>query len=394
MSMIGVLALLGAAVAVPSPPPVDAAVIDDAGMITVTAARLTDLASAAADCARSQCPTRTDVAVTVSYASALFDAGNYLDAKRLLAAGVDRLRWAVRAEPVAISTLYQAQASLAMHEGDQDTTRAATWASRNALSNDLADAPGARALARLSAEFRLADWQLRTGDRVGAEARYAAIAAQAASGGQQQLADVATLRRAQVLDSLDRRTESRAILETLAARPDAASGDVRRAALASAARMASAVHDTAAADGFIARLAALPRGAEPFLLSEPKLPVPGAPRDNEIDPVGAMDRGARGADMLGLRWVDIGFWIRPDGRVDDVTIMRSSPRPDWARPLLGQVGGRRYAAFAADGADGQGRYRIERYTLTADYDTPVGSLVRRRLKNKRYEMAEMTGATP
>lgn len=389
--MLSVFALLQVAVAAPLPlqPPIQAAVIDDAGTITVTAARMSDLARAAADCAQARCPTRTDVAVTVSYASALFDAGNYLDAKRLLAAGVDRVSGAVRAEPVAVSILYQAQASLAMHEGDQDTTRAATWASRNAL----ADVPSLPVLTRLTAEFRLADWQLRTGDRVGAEARYTAIAAEAAAAGKQEISAVAKLRRAQVLDGLGRRIESRAILETLAARTGAASDDVRRAALATAARLAFNARDTAASDGFAARLAALPRGAQPLLVSEPKLPAPGIPRGDGIDPLGAIDRGAQGSDMQGLRWVDIGFWIRPDGRVEDAAILRSSPRPDWARALLGQVGGRRYAVFAADSTGGQGHYRIERYTLTADYGTPIGSLVRRRVRNKRYEMMEMTGGT-
>ena len=149
----------------------------------------------------------------------------------------------------------------------------------------------------------------------------------------------------------------------------------------------------AASDAFAARLAALPPGTQPLLVSEPKLPAPGVPRGGVIDPLVMRDSGAQGADMLGLRWADIGYWIRPDGRVADVTIVRSSPRPDWVRPLLGHIAGRRYAAFAIDDSFGQGRYRVERYTLTADYGTPIGSLVRRRVKNKRYEMMEMTGAT-
>jgi len=374
VSPVALLVLMQSAVAEP-------ATIDDAGTITVTASRLEDFAAAAERCARGGCRTREDVAVSVSYASALFDRGQYLDAKRLLAAAVARNRPAGSAEPLAVSQLYTAQATLAKHEGDQKIVRDATWASRNLL----AASPGVPVLQRLTAEFRLGDWQLRTGKFSGAEARFAAIAAEARAAGEDGLADIAELRRALTLAAMRRRADSFALLETLAARTGPGADPVRRAALATASRLAFVRGDLNAADGYMARLTAIAAGPEPLLVSEPPLPKP------------------RSRDIVALRWVDIGFWIRPDGQVDDAAILRGSATTDWAQVLIDYINGRRYSGFAAGAGGDQakdqakdqvGRYHVERYTLTADYGVGVGSLIRRRGVNPRFEMLEMSGAQP
>ena len=41
-----------------------------------------------------------------------------------------------------------------------------------------------------------------------------------------------------------------------------------------------------------------------------------------------------------------------------------------------------------------GLYRIERWTLTFDYATPIGSLIRRRAINPHYEQLDITPAPP
>jgi hypothetical protein len=401
MSMLALLVLLQTATA-------GAAVIDDAGTITVTATRLEDLEAAAMRCKRNGCPTREDVATSVAYASALFDKGNYLDARHLLASAVVRTRGAARTEPLAVAQLFNAQATLAMHEGDQAVLRKATWASRNVLAYAAAVPP----LTRLTADFRLADWHLRTGDRVGAEAGFAAVAKAARAAGREAvadaarrnaadatgldaLADAADLRRAVTLAQMRRQYDSRVLLETLAARTGPESGDVRRAALATAARLAFMNDDPAAADAFTARLAGMAAGPEPMLLSAPPLPTPGGA--GMIDPFTLVSAVASDpATNVTLLWVDIGFWIRPDGRVDDAAILRGSQRTEWAKPLLRYVGGRRYSSFTPDTDSQAGRFRMERYTLTADYVTPIGSLIRRRSDRPRFEMMAMSTepATP
>jgi hypothetical protein len=386
--MVPALLMLLQAATLPVP---DAAVIDDAGTITVTATRLSDLAADAERCAKLGCPTRKDIAVSVAYASALFDDGKYLDAKGILARTVARTKWAAKAEPLALATLYQAQATLSTHEGDQRTTWQATWASRNVLTEGAA----VPALARLTAEFRVADLQVRNRDNIGAEARFAAVAAEARATGHGALADVADLRRALILSAMRRNTESRALLETLAARSEPDSGDVRRAALATAARIAFVNQDTDAANAYTARLAQIVAGPQPVLISAPPLPKPAQSGPSDPFTLVNNNNDDRSSDFLGLRWVDIGFWIRPDGSVDDVAILRGSTTSKWAQPLLGYVGARRYSGFAATAEAGRaGQYRIERYTLTADYLTPKGSLIRRRIANPRFEMMEMGAEAP
>ncbi|HEX8388163.1 MAG TPA: hypothetical protein VF636_04015 [Sphingomonas sp.] len=36
------------------------------------------------------------------------------------------------------------------------------------------------------------------------------------------------------------------------------------------------------------------------------------------------DRHSTAADVTGIEWADIGFWIRPDGRTADIEVVRSS----------------------------------------------------------------------
>ncbi len=373
-----VLFVLQASVALP------AAVIDDNGTITVTATRLSDLAAAVDACVAAPCPTRQDAAVSVAYASALFDEGRYLDAKRTLAAAVARVKAAAAQEPVAVSQVYNAQATLSQHEGDQLVTEQATNASYLVLRDGL----GPAALPTLTARYRVAAWEIRVGRADIAERHLADLATTAAAAGHHDLADAALLQRAQALALLRRRPEAFALLESLAVRQPLAGGaakdaaQVQRVALATAVRLSSDAGDDDRASRYLGRFQTLPTGDEPQLLSQTDLPKPerGDP-DDPTDLVG-LDRGANGAKLTGLRWADIGFRIRPDGSVDDITVLRGSRNRAWTAPLSRWIAERRYTPSSGT----SGNYRIERYSLTADYRTPIGSLIRRRSANARYEV--------
>ncbi len=360
------------------------AVIDDNGTITVTATRLSDLAAAVAACAAAPCPTRQDAAVSVAYASALFDDGRYLDAKRTLAAAVSRVKGAAAQEPIAVSQVYTAQATLSAHEGDQRVTERAT----NAGYLVLRDGLGPTALPTLSAAYRRAIWEVRVGRAQEAERHLAEVAEAATAAGHAELADAAVLQQAQVLAWLQRRPEAFALLEGLAARPAAAgrgaddAAQVQRAALATAVRLSTDAGDDERAGRYLARFQTIPGGDTPQLLSQTEKPKPErGDTDDPRDPVG-QDRGARGAELTGLRWADIGYWIRPDGSVDDISVLRGSRNRAWTAPLTRWIADRRYTPSRGT----TGHYRIERYSLTADYRTPIGSLIRRRSGNPRYEV--------
>jgi hypothetical protein len=344
--------------------------IDDDGMITVTAQRIDDLAAQVTACAAAPCPTRRDVAVSAAYASALFEAGRYRDANKVLYAAVSRVKGAAAAEPIAVSQLYAAQAMVAKHYGDSAVTRRATHNSYTVLRDNV----GANALPTLTAEFRVAQWQVRVGRFVEAEAEFARVARAAAAAGYATLADASQLYRAQLLARRGEDVAAFALLDTMAARDTSAGNSaVRRAALATAVRLANDRREAARAEAYAAKLLATGAGDEPLLLTSRPLPQPRQ-------------------DIAGWRWVDIGYWIRPDGGVDDVDVLRGSGRDAWAAPLLRIVETRRYAPTKGT----IGHYRVERYTMTADYADAPGAPRMRRTGNPRFEMTPMTAgnATP
>lgn len=339
--------------------------IDDEGTITVTARRISDLAADVAACAAAPCPTRRDVAVSVAYASALFEAGRYRDANKVLYAVVARVKRAAAAEPISVSQLYAAQATVAKHYGDAYVIKRATHNSLMVLRDNV----GATALPTLKAAFRVAQWQVRVGRFVEAETQFTRIGQTATAAGYATLSDACDLYRAQLLARCKEDVAAFVLLDAVAAR-DTGLGDnsaVRRAALATAVQLADDRREEARANAYAAKLMATGAGDEPLLLSSPPLPE------------------AR-QDIAGWHWVDIGYWIRPDGGVEEVEVLRGSGRHAWAAPLLRVVETRRYAPTKGT----VGHYRVERYTMTADYPDAPGSPRMRRTGNPRFEMTPMT----
>jgi hypothetical protein len=364
------------------------AAIDDQGTITVTARRISDLAADVAACAAAPCPPRRDVAVSVAYASALFDEGKYRDAKGVLGDAVSRAKGAAAAEPMAVSILYNAQANLMLHEGDQDLGETATRQSYLVLRDNL----GPDALPTLSAGYRLANWLMRRGRLVESETLFTNIAEAAAAGGYMTLADASNLHRGRMLVLRLHAPEGYALLEAVAARPPGPDGnaDMQRAALATAVRLATNRGEEARAQGYADKLAALGAGEEPQLVFSKPWPLPPSGVAWHLPQRGLDNIGTGGMNgaLPALRWVDVGYWIRPDGSVDDIEVLRGSRTRGWEAPVLSNIASRRYAPTR----DPVGQYRVERYTLTADYFNPSGSLIRRRGLNPRFEMQPLTGS--
>ncbi|MDD1451626.1 hypothetical protein NHF48_012630 [Sphingomonas sp. H160509] len=98
---------------------------------------------------------------------------------------------------------------------------------------------------------------------------------------------------------------------------------------------------------------------------------------------------ASSSDVGSIQWVDIGFWIKPDGKTDDAEILRGSRSTGWAGYLVKQVSARRYTG--TDGAAGaRGVYRVERFSLRGTYQTPTGSLINRRGGPGELEVLDLT----
>ncbi len=385
------LQMAAAGPAVPAAPPADAA----APTITVTGHRVKDYAAALDACIAAHCPPRQDIVASVRYAEALFKVGDYHGAREVLAKATHRNKDAGAQEPLALSQLYLAQANVAVHFGEQRDVRSATVASAQVADAYLpAGDPD-----RLGADLRLADWHLssqrfeRTGSNLAvADAAYTRIAAEARASGHPDIAATADLHHAWALHARHDDTAALALLAPIAAATDAAVVPYRLAARVETARIARAHGDRAAIDAIITSLRADPGRGAPVLVFSPPLPRPTDPVYRS-DPFSFVtDRTTRPGDLNGLQWVDIGFAIRADGSVEEPEVLRGSHTTDWARPLLAMIAGRRYTPTADETAPGH--YRVERFTLTADFATPAGSLIRRRVSEPRYQQLDLTDDAP
>jgi hypothetical protein len=118
---------------------------------------------------------------------------------------------------------------------------------------------------------------------------------------------------------------------------------------------------------------------------------------NEAQAARAM---AGGSDLSRLvtnvvenRWVDIGFWIGADGKVDEPEILRNQGSTDWTDVVLKAIKTRIYAPLKAESADSTpGVYAIERYSLTAQYENDfTGTRIRQRSPVVKIERIDLTG---
>lgn len=94
-------------------------------------------------------------------------------------------------------------------------------------------------------------------------------------------------------------------------------------------------------------------------------------------------------DSPDIKWADIGYWIRPDGRPGEVEILRPAKGAQWAKPLVKHIAARRFLPAKPD-PSGVGTYRVERFTLRPSYAAPIGSLVPRRTGAPRLHAIDLT----
>jgi hypothetical protein len=109
--------------------------------------------------------------------------------------------------------------------------------------------------------------------------------------------------------------------------------------------------------------------------------------------VGGSDLNRRGMQVVDKRWVDIGFWISADGKVDEPEIIREMGNSDWTDVVIKSIKSRIYAPLKAE-KDGTspGVYAVERYTLTAQFeDDTTGTRIRQRSPVAKIERIDLTG---
>ena len=333
--------------------------------IVVTARRLQDTEAALAACHARGCPPAEDVSASLTHAENQFVAGDYDGARQTLRAALGRDRRFRRTEPVAVASLYRGRGNIELHRGKRDTYRLAQTDALDALRAGLAADDG-RVLAQ---RIELADAYAHVADANHAVPQYRAVASSARKAGRRDLEaraslKLATMYSARAIADAAYDADARRALAVVAAFDDPAFAPFRFAAGCLGAVIDEAHGRVGALDRFLAAHRDQ-QMAVPVLLFVPPLDrfVAASSRYRVIGVTGALTSGISDVDQ----WIDLSYWIAPDGRVSDVGLLRHSARfaEYWADPVLRQVAARRYAPLALP-ADSPGILRVERVTRTAD----------------------------
>lgn len=354
--------------------------------IIVTGRR--DAMTALAACLARRCPPVEDISASLAVAEQEFLLGDYRGARRVLASAVSRNKGYAAIHPRAVATLYDVHARIAYHYGDVDHYRRSTFRRAEILKAGLPDADAER----LRASAHIGDMLASLDKYREADRHYASVGRTARAAGQAKMAFAMDLRRAWLRHARGDSGLARRDLRALAASTQEA--DLRLVTSILLARLARDLGEPDQLVALIAEIARQPEGTPPTLLFEPPVWNPTA-AVSDRDRIGPTSANA--IDIpLGLnafRWIDIGYWIRPDGRVADAEILRGGRTAAWAAPVVKAIAGRRYAPTEAEvGAPGQ--YRLERVTYTADFAVPRGSFVKQRVGRSRLRRQDITRALP
>lgn len=341
-------------------------------------------------CIARGCPPQEDMKATLVHAENQFVAGAYRDARQTLEKSLDRNRRHKAAFPLDVADLLSAQANVAEHLGEAAVYRHAMVEMRDTLKANLAvDDPHI-----LRAELDLGDARVKMGYPEEATRKYLEMERHALQVGQPEIAALARLRHLSML-ALEAQTNPgdrqrlRKAHDAIAAYVASPTPGAEKYALVGELlqlRLDRAMGVQSSTDALIARMIAEGDRDRPALLFTPAI------EQNEADIMRAKRDGQahhRGLMTAVDKWVDIGFWVNDEGRVEEAEILRSRGRAEWAEIVLRSIRGRLYVP-AAPGGVRQRFFMVERYTLTAHWTENMGSKMRQRSSIPRIERLDLT----
>lgn len=351
--------------------------------IVVSGKRLSD---AYQECVNRACPPLRDAQVSIAYAEQQFRDGAYVKARKTLAAAVARNKRYAATAPKPVAAIYEAYATVALHDGEMDVYRKAVAGQVGTLRRNLPPTdPAVVAVA-----FTTGDMWVMLNKGEAADSSYHAVEQRALAQGNATLAMLATLRRVGLASAQGYPDKAARLMAEAEARPAAADPALRTGLQVVRLRLAARRTENGKVDQLVKEIGHDVSTQPVLIWAPPYEPTAQASaRDaalkfDAIDPVAPTS-----GEFDPVKWVDIGFWIRPNGRTEQSEILRGSQSTGWASYLLKQISGRRYTGVpSASGSSGV--YRIERFTLRGTYIVPKGSLVRRRAGPKELEVIDLT----
>lgn len=365
----------------PAPAPQAASQSDESPTIVVTGRRLSDTERALAACIKRGCPPDEDIDATLAHAENLFVAGEYQKARSTTKASLGRNRKHAAKYPAPVSDLERSNGRLSAHLGEKYDYQYSTWGIRRALKAGLPDSDPRL----VGANIEIAQMLAATGRDVLARQKYEEAIRGADKIGRPDLAAASRLRMAYLDFIAGDEYGGRRALEKIAASTEPATRGSRLAAMLILAQDDRKKGKPDRTDALLAELKSAGL-KQPVLVFAPEIKLVA----QNVTGEGGARSGIRGiaTDNFEDRWLDVGFWVRPDGRVEDVEVLRASGNRDWAAPLLKSVAGRIYSPV--DENDAEGAYRIERYSYTSFWGTGTGSRIRQRSPGARVEFLDLT----
>lgn len=357
--------------------------------VVVTGIRIQDFRDRLARCLARNCPVDEDVDATLALAEALFLNGDYREAREAVRGSIGRNRREAAQFPEPVSDLFRAHSRLSRHLGyDGQAARSA-----NDILRALQAGLPVEDHRHFTARLEIADLQMTMGRYPGARRELAELIREARRAGREDVVAIAELRELWFSYIVAPHGDAKSRLIAMA-RSEAPADRIRTVgARMLLARVHRAEGDAAQADAMLAAVGRSGAGVRrrlihspPYQLSQQEVRFED---DTDIqDPsMYRVGTGLRGiTENYENKWIDVGFWVLPDGHVSGLEIVRQGSGSDWAGPLLDAIRGRVYSSAA------ESSYRLERYTFTADYQEMTGSHIRRRSPRGRIEYLDLTTA--
>ena len=356
--------------------------------IVVTGYPIQEFRDRLAQCLARNCPPNEDIDASLALTEAFFLNGDYDEARTEVRAALRRNRDEAGGYPEPVSDLYRSYHRISRHMGYD---RHALQAAHGILDSLQAGLPQ-EDYRHFTARFELADAQMVSGRYRAAREQLERLAGIARASGREDVAVMAELRDLwfQLLYFRHGDARSRLIEMSRWTDPDRRLQSVGAKVLLARMLRLEGEHERANA-----LMAEVGRGssAQRRLLFMPRFQLmrfdPYAGAEDSFDAILAVGNARnRVSENYEGKWIDVGFWVMPDGHVADLEILRSGGDRVWPIPLLEAIRGRRYSTGEVP------TYRLERYTLTAAWEASTGTRLPQRSPAARVEYLDLTMSNP
>lgn len=355
----------------------------DENTIVVTGKRLRDTADALARCIAASCPPDKEIDAAIAHAENQFVAGDYGGARATLRRSRGRNKRYAASYPVPVADLWRSTARVAAHLGIGSEMRMGMIASTDVLE----DAFGSDDPRTLAQRIELAEALAQQFRGDAATSLYRSVARRAELAGHPREQAFALFRlmmrgfaNGRIVGGGSR--QARDDLKGIAG-PEARS-------YRDAARLVTAIEEgDASYERMLAELTAASRASgsrRPVMVYAPPYKGYEAIGRDQI----AINRAVIQQMPTRDQWMDVAFWIKPDGSVADVAMLRGSEglQPIWTKPVIDVVAGRRYMPMPTLPAEGM--LRVERYTYMAWNTSLPGTRIGGKDGQPQVQMLDLT----